>query len=147
MKSNLKKHILMTALNIVVVVVYFAISFFALPNIPGIGKSISTDLDVIIISLPILLISIIMMINEQHLWLWIVPDIIYCVLMITTSNDNYHPYGIGVFGFDPLNRAYERDIALIESIIVLAIMLIVQSVAKLLTRLIKRKKEGGKGKS
>lgn len=85
MKSNLKKHILMTALNIVVVVVYFAISFFALPNIPGIGKSISTDLDVIIISLPILLISIIMMINEQHLWLWIVPDIIYCVLMITTS--------------------------------------------------------------
>lgn len=27
MKSNLKKHILMTALNIVVVVVYFAISF------------------------------------------------------------------------------------------------------------------------
>ena len=141
MKSNLKKHILMTALNIVVVVVYFAISFFALPNIPGIGKSISTDLDVIIISMPILLISIIMLINEQHLWLWIVPDIIYCVLMITTSNDNYHPYGIGVFGFDP------RDIALIESIIVLAIMLIVQSVAKLLTRLIKRKKEGGKGKS
>ena len=138
MKSNLKKHILMTALNIVVVVVYFAISFFALPNIPGIGKSISTDLDVIII---------IMLINEQHLWLWIVPDIIYCVLMITTSNDNYHPYGIGVFGFDPLNRTYERDIALIESIIVLAIMLIVQSVAKLLTRLIKRKKEGGKGKS
>ena len=48
---------------------------------------------------------------------------------------------------DPLNRTYERDIALIESIIVLAIMLIVQSVAKLLTRLIKRKKEGGKGKS
>ena len=56
MKSNLKKHILMTALNIVVVVVYFAISFFALPNIPGIGKSISTDLDVIIISMPILVI-------------------------------------------------------------------------------------------
>lgn len=55
-------------------------------------------------------------------------------------NDNYHPYGIGVFGFDPLNRTYERDIALIESIIVLAIMLIVQSVAKLLTRLIKRKR-------
>lgn len=92
-------------------------------------------------------LNTIMMINEQHLWLWIVPDIIYCVLMITTSNDNYHPYGIGVFGFDPLNRTYERDIALIESIIVLAIMLIVQSVAKLLTRLIKRKKEGGKGKS
>jgi len=101
--------------------VYFAISFFALPNIPGIGKSISTDLDVIIISLPILLMSIIMMIYEQHLLLWVVPDIIYYVLMITTSNDSYHPYGIGVFGFDPLNRAYERDIAFIQSVIVLAI--------------------------
>lgn len=147
MKLGLKKYVTMTALNIVVVIVYFAISFFVLPNIPGIGKSISTDLDVIIISLPILLISIIMMIYEQHLQFWIVPDIIYCVLMITTSNDIFHPYGIGVFGFDPLNRAYEKDIALIESIIVLTIMLIVQSVVKLLNRLIKRKKDGDKGKS
>lgn len=65
---------MMTALNVVVAAVYFATSFFALPNIPGFGKSIGTDLDGILISLPILLISIILIIYEQHLRLWILPD-------------------------------------------------------------------------
>lgn len=130
-----KKQIITIAINTAIVVVYYILAFLVIPKIPAISF-IEEDLDFLLISLPVMLISIVMIIVGKRFRVWIIPDIVYCVLMFAVSSESFHPYGVGVFGF--FYKSYRRDAAFYESVGILAIMLIVQALAKLILRLVVR---------
>lgn len=130
-----RRYIGVSVINAAIVALYFIIIFINLPNTK---YSLTADLGLIEISFPIFLISIIMMIFEKHLRLWIVPDIIYCLLIFIVYNEDYHPYIINKL--DNYYFFYDKEEVLIESVIILVLMLIVQGFVRLIMGIIKRVK-------
>ncbi len=139
MQSDSKKRIIAMAINTGIVIVYYILTFLIIPNTPGLNF-IEEDLDFILISLPIMIISVVIVICRKSFRVWVVPDIVFCVLVFATSGENFHPYGVGLFGFGPAYKTYERGCALIGSIIILAVLLAAQSAAKLVSGLVVRLK-------
>ena len=139
MKSDSKKYIIAMAINTGIVIVYYILAFLIIPNAPVLSF-IEEDLDIILISLPIMIISVVMVICRKSFRVWVIPDIVFCVLVFATSSENFHPYGVGLFGFGPVSKTYERKVALIESAIILIVLLGTQLAAKLVSGLVVRLK-------
>lgn len=126
----LKEHSKEIVINTVVVITYYIIAFLIIPNIPA-TSHIEIDLDSLLITLPLAVISVIMEVCQKHFRVWIIPDVIYCFLAFAISSESFHPYGVGVF------FSYHRDVALIECLVLLVLLLLVQLIVKLLMNLVK----------
>lgn len=136
-----RKRIITIAINTAIVVVYYILAFLVIPKIPVIGV-IEDDLDWFLISLPVMLFSIVMIIVGRSFHVWIIPDIVYFVLMFAVSSESFHPYGVGLYGI--FDKTYRRDVAFYDGAAILAIMLILQATAKLILRLaVKIKSKSG----
>lgn len=130
MNLSTKKLLLTTAVNTAVMTAFFLIKFILLPRIPDINLSSGSDLDFLLIWVPIPLISIIGMICEKHVRFWIIPDFVYCALSFAASGEG-RPYGIGVTGLFTA-AGYSREDALIDRLLTFAAILLMQLIIKLL---------------
>ncbi len=81
MQSDSKKRIIAMAINTGIVIVYYILTFLIIPNTPGLNF-IEEDLDFILISLPIMIISVVIVICRKSFRVWVVPDIVFCVLYL-----------------------------------------------------------------